>query len=166
MADQRPTTKDHQPCRCLCLWFEQITRTTPRRRTILHLSQILLTEARTFIIFLLSAPARHRSARVPPAPDRLPGSARSCDPSDPRYAPAPATPARAAPCTSRWAAFPSRHRLRPPSARSSTLREPHGRTPAATFSPAPRLPAPSESTARPPSPPPCARNAPTGCRRA
>jgi len=26
----------------------QITRTTPRRRTILHLSQIRLTDARTF----------------------------------------------------------------------------------------------------------------------
>jgi hypothetical protein len=33
----------------LCFWFEQITRTTPRRRTILHLSQIRLTDARTFM---------------------------------------------------------------------------------------------------------------------
>src|SRR5678816_797375 len=37
------------PCRCLCFWFEQITRTTPRRRTILHLSQIRFTDALTFI---------------------------------------------------------------------------------------------------------------------
>src|SRR3954467_5399308 len=36
-----------------------------------------------------SAPARHRSARVPTAPDRRPGSARSCDPSGPRCAPPP-----------------------------------------------------------------------------
>jgi len=33
------------PCRCLCFWLLQITRTTPRRRTILHLSQIRLTDA-------------------------------------------------------------------------------------------------------------------------
>jgi hypothetical protein len=47
---QRATTNDqHHPCRCLCFWFEQITRTTPRRRTILHLSQIRFTDARTFM---------------------------------------------------------------------------------------------------------------------
>src|SRR5476649_2640752 len=40
------------PCRCLCFWFEQITRTTPLRRTILHLSQMRFTEARTFIVSL------------------------------------------------------------------------------------------------------------------
>src|SRR5262249_7549230 len=39
------------PCLCLCFWFGQITRTTPRRRTILHLSQIRLTEALTFIAY-------------------------------------------------------------------------------------------------------------------
>src|SRR4029453_10276130 len=43
------------PCLCLCFWFEQITRTTPRRRTILHLSQIRLTDARTFTISLLGS---------------------------------------------------------------------------------------------------------------
>src|SRR5687767_1984363 len=37
------------PCRCLCFWFVQITRTTPRRRTTLHLSQIRFTDALTFI---------------------------------------------------------------------------------------------------------------------
>ena len=37
------------PCRCLCFEFVQITRTTPRRRTTLHLSQMRLTDALTFI---------------------------------------------------------------------------------------------------------------------
>src|SRR6266849_8360257 len=39
----------YYPCRCLCLEFSQITRTTPLRWMILHLSQIFLTDALTFI---------------------------------------------------------------------------------------------------------------------
>src|SRR4029453_14990433 len=37
------------PWRCLCFGLSQITRITPRLLTILHLSQILFTEARTFM---------------------------------------------------------------------------------------------------------------------
>src|SRR5215510_12154464 len=41
----------YQPWRCLWRGSEQITRTTPLRRTILHLRQIFFTEAMTFIGF-------------------------------------------------------------------------------------------------------------------
>src|SRR5262245_43327236 len=37
------------PWRCLCFGLSQITRITPRLLTILHLSQILFTEALTFM---------------------------------------------------------------------------------------------------------------------
>jgi hypothetical protein len=39
------------PCLCLCLGFSQITRMTPFRFTILHLSQIFLTDALTFTVY-------------------------------------------------------------------------------------------------------------------
>jgi len=41
--------KTNYPWRCLCFAFGQITLITPFLFTILHLSQILLTEALTFI---------------------------------------------------------------------------------------------------------------------
>src|SRR5215510_5318610 len=48
------------PCRCLCFEFSQITRTTPLRCTILHLSQIFLTDALTFMSLFSSNPVWHR----------------------------------------------------------------------------------------------------------
>src|SRR4051794_19453148 len=42
--------KSCYPCRCLCRGFEQITRTRPCRRMILHFSHIGLTDGRTFMI--------------------------------------------------------------------------------------------------------------------
>src|SRR6056297_313333 len=54
-----------QPCRCLCFGSEQITNTTPRRRTILQLRQIFLTDACTFIFSIpLRAPRPRAGARI------------------------------------------------------------------------------------------------------
>jgi hypothetical protein len=39
----------------LCFWLLQITRTTPRRRTTLHLLHIRLTDALTFIARVLAS---------------------------------------------------------------------------------------------------------------
>src|SRR6056297_2795906 len=63
---------DAQPCRCLCLGSEQITNTTPRRRTILQWRQIFFTDACTFILSIpLRAPLARTGARVSQsAPDR------------------------------------------------------------------------------------------------
>jgi hypothetical protein len=38
------------PCRCLCRGLLHSTRTTPARRMTLHFLQIVLTDARTFIL--------------------------------------------------------------------------------------------------------------------
>src|SRR5580658_6542171 len=53
-----------QPWRCLWRGFSQITRTTPFRRTILHLSQIFLTLGRTFISLSLVSVRDSTAARV------------------------------------------------------------------------------------------------------
>jgi len=46
------------PCRCLCRGFGQMTRTTPLRRMILQLRQILFTDAITFMYHLHGASRR------------------------------------------------------------------------------------------------------------
>jgi hypothetical protein len=52
------TGNNFYPCLCLCFEFSQITRTTPLRCTILHLSQIFFTDALTFmsLFSLISEP--------------------------------------------------------------------------------------------------------------
>src|ERR671917_2304038 len=60
---RRPETAPY-PCRCLCLGFVQITRTTPLRWMILQLSHIFLTDALTFISHL-PRPAAGRGLLVP-----------------------------------------------------------------------------------------------------
>ncbi len=50
-----PKAKIAYPCLCLWRWLEHSTRTTPRRRIILHLLQIFLTDALTFTVFFLLA---------------------------------------------------------------------------------------------------------------
>src|SRR5215467_7877369 len=51
------------PWRCLCFEFTQITRTTPLRWMILHLSQIFLTDALTFMKTQPSAVSYQPSAK-------------------------------------------------------------------------------------------------------
>jgi hypothetical protein len=51
MSYQRPMLSAcSYPCRCLCFWLVQMTRTTPRRRITLHLSHMRLTDALTFMM--------------------------------------------------------------------------------------------------------------------
>ena len=45
------------PCRCLWRGSAHTTKTTPRRRTILHLSQMRRTLARTFILAIVATVA-------------------------------------------------------------------------------------------------------------
>lgn len=59
----------HYPWRCLCFGLLQMTRTTPSRRMIWHLSHSFLTDGRTFMTALPSSPGRSdaRQTRRPGA---------------------------------------------------------------------------------------------------
>ena len=70
---------------CLCLAFVQMTRTTPRRRTTLHLSQIRFTDALTFIdvyAFPTMLSRRLRSGQFGRVCRPLPSIPRSPDPDE------------------------------------------------------------------------------------
>ena len=64
------------PCLCLCFWLLQMIRTTPWRRTTLHLTQIFLTDDLTFTAPLLE-PQRKLLIlpRCPASASRLPHDA-------------------------------------------------------------------------------------------
>ena len=68
-----PSTFQIYPCRCLCLGFSQMTRITPFRFTILHLSQIFLTDALTFIFFIQLFRKLDLAFQIPPHPPLLKG---------------------------------------------------------------------------------------------
>ena len=59
------------PCRCLCFAFVQMMRTTPRRRTTLHLSQIFFTDALTFMMSMPSRRSGHAARPAGSSPGRL-----------------------------------------------------------------------------------------------
>src|SRR5207302_7575688 len=62
-----------QPCFCLCLGFSQITITRLLRLTILHFSQMRLTDARTFTLHHPSSSAQLPEPVGDPASGRIVG---------------------------------------------------------------------------------------------
>ena len=65
----------HQPCRCLWRGFLHTTKTTPRRRTILQLSQMRLTLARTFMVLTYSGEPTCNPANIMPVVGSVQGAA-------------------------------------------------------------------------------------------
>src|SRR5687768_5003216 len=65
-------------CLCLCFWLAQMIRTTPWRRTTLHLTQIFRTDDLTFTFFPWARGSRPRALQCPGETNILQQRGRLC----------------------------------------------------------------------------------------